>query len=161
MGALDKVVNAVGAELLQLRWVVRMPIPLYRHGLGWVFGSRILMLEMRGRASGRTRYVAVECVMRPGPRTVVIVSGFGQRSQWYRNLQADPQVRVSIGRIRSRKATAILLSRQESAELLRQFSEERGDELRHLVEIIARARPGEKVDLRAVRLELDDPTGTV
>ena len=68
--------------------MVRAPITLYRHGLGWVFGRRVLMLEHTGRRSGQARFVCLEVVERPGPDRVVIVSGFGERAEWYRNLHA-------------------------------------------------------------------------
>jgi hypothetical protein len=44
------------AKALHTRWVVRTPIGLYRAGLGFVFGSRLLMLEHRGRSSGARRF---------------------------------------------------------------------------------------------------------
>lgn len=146
----------VGAVLLRTRWFVRTPIPLYRAGLGWLFGSRILLLQHRGRHTGAARYVALECIMRPSPLTVYVASGFGLSSQWYRNLQADPQVRVSIGRIRSRPAVASLLTKHESEHELACYAERHGAELRHLVQTIAHAQADHRVDLRLVRLELHD-----
>lgn len=161
MAVIDTALTIAGAELLRSRWFVRLPIPAFRHGLGWVFGSRILMLQMRGRRSGKPRYVVVERVMRPDPDTIYIVSGFGDHSQWYRNLQADPDVLVSIGRIRSRPATAHLLTEDVSADLLRRYAAEHGAELRHLVHIIAKAQPDREVDLRLVQLQLASQAGRV
>ncbi|MGH7735078.1 MAG: nitroreductase family deazaflavin-dependent oxidoreductase, partial [Gemmatimonadales bacterium] len=36
---------AWAAGLLRVRWLVRAPIGLYRARLGFLFGSRLLMLE--------------------------------------------------------------------------------------------------------------------
>jgi len=49
-----------------MRAVVRAPITLYRHGLGWVPGRRALMLERTGRRSGQARFVCPEVAERPG-----------------------------------------------------------------------------------------------
>jgi hypothetical protein len=40
-------VAAWAARLLRVRWIVRAPVWLYRARLGFVFGSRLLMLEHR------------------------------------------------------------------------------------------------------------------
>jgi len=64
---LTQVVAARGAALLQVRWFVRSPIWLYRARLGFVFGSRLLMLEHVGRTSGHRRYVVLEVIARPAP----------------------------------------------------------------------------------------------
>ena len=58
------------------------------------------MLEHRGRRSGQARFVCLEVVDRPRPERIVIVSGFGERAEWYRNLRADPACFVSVGRLR-------------------------------------------------------------
>ncbi|HEY6742387.1 MAG TPA: hypothetical protein VI110_08510 [Lapillicoccus sp.] len=39
------VVGAVMAKMLTTRRVVRAPITVYRHGFGWLFGRRILLLD--------------------------------------------------------------------------------------------------------------------
>ena len=50
------------AALLRVRWLVRAPIWLYRAGLGFVFGSRFLLLQHRGRRTGQVRQVMLEVV---------------------------------------------------------------------------------------------------
>ena len=45
---------------LRTRWLVRMPVWLYRARLGFLFGNRLLMVEHIGRKSGRRRYVVLE-----------------------------------------------------------------------------------------------------
>ena len=74
---------------------MRAPIWLYRAGLGFVFGSRVLMLEHIGRKSGARRYVVLEVVGHPAPEIYIVASGFGEHAQWFRNLMAHPRVRVS------------------------------------------------------------------
>lgn len=59
------------------------PIWLYRARLGFVLGSRTLMLEHVGRKSGAKRYVVLEVVGHPAPDTYVVASGFGEHAQWF------------------------------------------------------------------------------
>jgi len=57
-----------------------VPVWLYRARLGFVFGSRLLMLEHAGRKTSARRYVVLEAIDQPSPRTYVVVSGFGDRA---------------------------------------------------------------------------------
>lgn len=102
----------LGGRILRTRWLVRAPIGLYRARLGALLGSRMLMLEHTGRTSGATRYVVLEVFGHPDPSTYLIVSGFGERAQWYRNLKADPRVRVWVG---SRRPAPALAERLDDA----------------------------------------------
>lgn len=111
------------AGLLRTRWLVRAPVWIYRSGLGVLVGSRLLMLEHRGRHSGLARYVVLEVVDRPAPGCYVVVSGFGTRAQWFRNIQADPQVRVSVGARRRSRATAHRLDARDAARALACYAE--------------------------------------
>ncbi|WP_227998973.1 nitroreductase family deazaflavin-dependent oxidoreductase [Nocardia australiensis] len=111
----------IGARALQTRWLVRTPIWIYRAGLGFLFGSRLLMLEHTGRHSGAQRFVVLEVVDKPQPDEYVIVSGFGTTAQWYRNIQANPQVRISTGFTRATTATATPMTDDESTTALAHY----------------------------------------
>ncbi|MFE3194573.1 nitroreductase family deazaflavin-dependent oxidoreductase [Nocardia sp. NPDC059240] len=113
--------SGVGARLLQTRWFVRAPIGLFRARLGFLFGRRMLMLEHRGRKSGEPRYVVLETVARPDAHTVIIASGFGTRSQWYRNLLASPACRITIGLHYRAPATARTLTPDEAKPVLAEY----------------------------------------
>lgn len=116
-------IDALAAGLLRNRRVVRAPIWLYQHGFGWLMGKRVLMLEHRGRTSGLPRFVCLEVVDGPTSDTIVIVSGFGERAQWYRNLRADPECYVSSGRRRRVPTQARFMSDDESAEALTRYKQ--------------------------------------
>ena len=118
---MDLSLSGIGARALRTRWFVRAPIGLYRHGFGRLLGNRILLLEHTGRTSGRPRYVCLEIVERPAPDRLVIVSGFGERAQWYRNLQADPRCFVSTGRMRRVPAAARFLTETEAAQAIERY----------------------------------------
>lgn len=112
----------VGAAFLRVRGFVRAPIWLYRTRLGFVFGARLLMLEHVGRISGLQRYVVLEIVDHPTPSRYVVVSGFGDRAQWFRNVEANPLVRVYLGSHTPASAIAHRLGSDASAESLGRYA---------------------------------------
>ncbi|WP_249423817.1 nitroreductase family deazaflavin-dependent oxidoreductase [Nocardioides coralli] len=114
---------ALGALVLRTPALARAPVPLYRHGLGWLLGPRLMMLEHRGRRTGEARYACLEVVERPEATRVVVASGLGERAQWYRNLRADPTCFVSVGRLRRRPATARVLGDAEASAVLERYRE--------------------------------------
>lgn len=109
------------ASLLRTQWLVRAPIALYRSGWGWLFGTRLLMIEHLGRKSHEPRYVVVEAVDR-GHNRIVVASGFGTKAQWYRNLKANGVAYLSTGRARRVRAHVRLLSPEDSAAALQLYA---------------------------------------
>ena len=80
-----------------LRLALRMPLTLFRLGLGDLLNAlRLLVLTTRGRKSGQARHVAVE-YRRHGSK-IYMISGWGERPDWYQNLLADPLVTIQLGR---------------------------------------------------------------
>lgn len=110
-----------GARLLRSRHLVRAPIWIYKMRAGAIFGSRLLMLEHIGRKSGAPRYVVLEVVDHPAPETYVVASGFGRKAQWFRNIQANPRVRVYTGSRRPAPATARVLDPSEADRTLASY----------------------------------------
>lgn len=70
------------------------------------------MVEHRGRVSGHRRYVVLEVIDHPTTDSYVVVSGFGDRAQWFRNVAAEPRVRVYLY---SRKPVAAIAKRLDAA----------------------------------------------
>lgn len=81
-----------------LRALFRTPVCLYRLGCGWLLGHRFLMLIHIGRRTGRRRFTVLEVIeyRKRGPEAVVL-SGFGRKADWLRNIRASPSVEVVIG----------------------------------------------------------------
>jgi deazaflavin-dependent oxidoreductase (nitroreductase family) len=80
------------------RWLFRAPLLVYRARLGWLFGRRLVMIEHRGRTSGRLRRVVVEVVVHdPVSGAVTVASGYGPTANWYRNLLATPDAHIVLG----------------------------------------------------------------
>lgn len=102
------------------RALARAPIPLFRWGAGRLLGPRLMLLEHRGRTSGLRRYVALE-VLERGPGVLVLVSGYGPGSQWFRNVRADPAVRVWTGTVEADPAVAEIMPADEVVERLERY----------------------------------------
>jgi deazaflavin-dependent oxidoreductase (nitroreductase family) len=83
-------------------WLKRafaLPNWLYAKGAGRVFGHRFVQLTHVGRRSGRTFHTVLE-VVRYVPTTgeTTVVSGFGPRADWLRNLEAAGRAELDFGR---------------------------------------------------------------
>jgi deazaflavin-dependent oxidoreductase (nitroreductase family) len=98
----------------------RLPVRLYRAHLGWVLGRRFVLVEHRGRLSGRVRDVVIEVVGREDG-TLLVASGYGTRSNWYRNLRADPRARVTTG-LRTWAVRAVPLTADEGAAVMSRYA---------------------------------------
>jgi deazaflavin-dependent oxidoreductase (nitroreductase family) len=120
--SLVDVAGRLASAFLHGRRLARAPLTVYRLGLGRLLGPRLLMLEHRGRRSGLTRQVCLEVVERPRPDVLRVVSGLGPRSQWYRNLLAEPRCRVSSGRLRRGAATAYPVPQAEASAALERYA---------------------------------------
>lgn len=115
----------VGARILRNRRLMRAPVWIYRARAGALLTSRLLMLEHIGRKSGERRYVVLEIIGRPTPETVVVASGFGAKAQWFRNIQANPNVRIYLGSHAPARATARVLDRAEADRVIAEYRAER------------------------------------
>lgn len=79
------------------------------------------MLTHIGRKSGLPREVVLEVVAHDkGDDTYVVASGWGKRSDWFRNVEHNPQAMVTTGRRRF-AACACRLSTDEAAQTLRDY----------------------------------------
>jgi deazaflavin-dependent oxidoreductase (nitroreductase family) len=71
---------------------------IWRLGLGqWLnawpqVGGRILVITHTGRVTGSVRRTPLNFAIVDGE--IYVTAGFGSRSDWYRNLKANPQVQV-------------------------------------------------------------------
>jgi deazaflavin-dependent oxidoreductase (nitroreductase family) len=92
--------NPQTEQLLQqgFRYLNKGMVFFWRLGLGkilnvWPDGSgRIMVIRHTGRRSGRTHYNPVNYCILNGD--VYCTAGFGVKSDWYRNLRANPQVEL-------------------------------------------------------------------
>ena len=73
-------------------------VSLWKMGLGkWInlwpqVGGRIMVIVHKGRKTGQTRYAPVNYALVDGE--LYCVAGFGEGTDWYRNVKANPDVEV-------------------------------------------------------------------
>lgn len=79
-----------------LKLLFKTPILLYRLGLGFLIGRLFMIMTTTGRKSGQPRRTAIEFHEFEGKPTVM--SGWGTKTDWYRNLEANPLATVQTWR---------------------------------------------------------------
>lgn len=132
------------------RLLFRLPIRLYRARLGFLLGKRFLLIEHRGRKSGKCRQVVVEVVVHdPLHDEVVVASGFGPKADWYLNVLAHPEVTIQLGS-RSWRARAVKLEAEEAAEAMVHYARRHPRAARGLSRFMGFRVDGSERDYRAV-----------
>ena len=112
--------------------VMRLPRPLYHHGLGRLLGHTFLLIAHEGRTTGKRREtVALVLAWNPETREAVVCSAWGE-TQWIRNLRARPALEIQTGGERfvprqrfldEDEAVAVAIAfREHHPRLLRLFS---------------------------------------
>jgi deazaflavin-dependent oxidoreductase (nitroreductase family) len=105
-----------------LRLLLRIPIWLYRIGLGWLLGERFLLLTHTGRKSGLSRRAVLEVVAHDREKDIYYVArGFGETTDWFLNIQKTPHVRIRTGH-RSFDALAMVLPAKYGEQILRDYA---------------------------------------
>ncbi|MBB6417849.1 nitroreductase family deazaflavin-dependent oxidoreductase [Streptomyces sp. AK010] len=100
------------------RLALRLPLLLYRTGLGPLFGKRLLLLHHTGRVSDLDRMTVLEVVsFDPAKPSWTVAAGFGPRADWYLNLCAQPKTLIRFGN-RPHAVTAHFLPPEAGAEIM-------------------------------------------
>lgn len=95
---------------------------LFRARLGFLFGRRSVVLEHKGRRTGRLRRTPLVAVGRSDD-SFVLCSNSGPDADWYRNVRAGPPIALWVGwgryavtqRFLAVSESATVLARYESA----------------------------------------------
>jgi deazaflavin-dependent oxidoreductase (nitroreductase family) len=104
------------------RWFFRAPVNLYRLGLGGLMGRRMVMIEHTGRTSGLPRQTVLESV-RYDEKSIDVAAAWGTKSDWYRNLEAEPRLEVSSGGLRGVPATSSVLDEKTAESVFAGYTE--------------------------------------
>lgn len=132
------------------RALFRLPLRLYRAHLGAVLGHRFVLINHVGRITGLPRQVVVEVVERdPASGAVTVASGFGPKSDWYRNLLAHPDVSIQTG-ARLRDVHAVVLTEEEAADAMAGYARRHPRAARALSKFMGFGVDGSEADYRAV-----------
>jgi deazaflavin-dependent oxidoreductase (nitroreductase family) len=85
-----------------------------------LFRSRcVMLLTTTGRRTGASRTMAVSFM--PVDDHFVVFSGWGVSSNWYRNLRANPEVTLTVGRRRTLATARVVEDPARRAALMRQM----------------------------------------
>jgi len=104
-----------------LRSVFRLPVYLYRWQLGWVLAHRFLLIGHKGRRTGALHQTVVEVLHYDSSSgEAVVMSGWGSRSDWFRNIEAAGSAEVVIGRRRF-PVTHRVLDEDEASRVLADY----------------------------------------
>ncbi len=149
-----------------LRFSLRLPILLYRLRLGWLLGGRLLLLTHTGRKSGRLRQTVLEVVEHDQDSgSYFIASGWGEKSDWYQNILAHPEVQVESGG-RNISARAVRLPEEQARRILQSYAQRhatsfqvlagrlmglRSSDPQELIEVMAHEMPVVEVVIRKDR----------
>lgn len=133
------------------RLLFRLPIRLYRMGLGWLFGGRLMLVNHVGRVTGKRRQVILEVIAHnPNDGSYVVASGWGPTAAWYRNVLHTPDVTIQVGR-RTIPVRGVPLPTDEGAEVFAQYaSQHRVAAELLLPRLMGFAVDGSEADFRAV-----------
>lgn len=103
------------------------PVLLHRLGLGPLLPPMFLIMTAPGRKSGRIYHTALEC--RSFGDSLWVVSGWGEQTQWYKNLRANPVVTLQHrGQIYAARATFID-DEEDRVRVMKRFRESMGAEV--------------------------------
>jgi deazaflavin-dependent oxidoreductase (nitroreductase family) len=107
-----------------LRFGLRLPILFYRIKLDWLLGDRFLMLTHTGRKSGLPRQTVIEVVKYDKvTNTYYVVSGWGEKSDWYQNIRKTPQVTIQV-RGRKSQTNAEFIPAEAAVDILKSYARE-------------------------------------
>ena len=83
----------------------------------------MLLLHHTGRVSGEPRENMLEIVQRDEENDVYyLASGFGKRSDWYKNIVKQPAVSITVGR-EKKQVTAAPLTPEENAVMMVDYAQ--------------------------------------
>lgn len=105
-----------------LRFGLRLPIWLYRLRLGWLLDNRFLLLTHTGRKSGLPYQTVIEVVRYDQKtNTYYVVSGWGEKADWYRNVRKSPHLTVEVGG-RKFKAMAEFIPLEKAVVIMEDYA---------------------------------------
>jgi deazaflavin-dependent oxidoreductase (nitroreductase family) len=103
------------------RWLLKAPSAIYAARAGRLLGHRFLLLRHLGRRSGRAHATVLEVLSwDEATREAIVMSGFGPRAQWLRNVLVAGEAEIEIAHERW-AASVRVLGPSEAAAVLADF----------------------------------------
>jgi deazaflavin-dependent oxidoreductase (nitroreductase family) len=114
----------------------RLPIWFYRLKLGWLMGHRFVLLTHTGRVSGKPRQAILEVIRYDkDTKTPYVASGFGDKSQWFKNITHTSKVHIQIGSKRF-PAIAKRLPEEEAVEVFKAYHGKHPNAIKNLSKMV-------------------------
>lgn len=130
------------------RAIYRAPIWLYKFNLGGLLGKRFLMLTHTGRKSGHQHQTVVEVVKHePEDTTFYIASGWGENSDWVKNITSNPRVEVQVGGQRW-EMIAKRLTTEQGEEAILDYAHRHPSAMMNLARVMGYELDGSEGDFR-------------
>lgn len=132
------------------RTLYRLPIRLFHLHLGWLLMGHFLLLTHIGRKSGMARQTVLEVLLHDRTKDVYyVMAGWGERSDWVKNIEKTPQVEISVGR-RHVHAIAKRLPPEEAESKVIAYGRQHPRLIRSLPRLLGYRTDGTEEDLRAL-----------
>ncbi|MFQ5859416.1 MAG: nitroreductase family deazaflavin-dependent oxidoreductase [Anaerolineae bacterium] len=136
------------------RMLYRLPIWLYRLRLGRLLGERFLLLNHIGRKSGLSRQAVLEVIRHDRVSdTYFVASGWGEKADWFRNIQKTPEVVIDVGR-RHLGAVAERLRQEQTERELLDYAQRHPTAFRALARLIGYRVTDSEEDVRALARQI-------
>jgi deazaflavin-dependent oxidoreductase (nitroreductase family) len=103
------------------RYIFKIPILLYRLGLGGFVGPHFLLLTTTGRKTGKIHRTPLEFTFDEKSGGYIVSAGWGGRTDWYKNALATPVVKLQVG-WKKFEAEAFPIPHREVAEQMLEIS---------------------------------------
>jgi deazaflavin-dependent oxidoreductase (nitroreductase family) len=132
------------------RLALRLPIWFYHAHLGWVLGTRFVLITHIGRKSGLPRQTVLEIVRYDrATGACVVASGWGVKSDWLKNVTVNPEIVYQVQN-RCRTGIAKRLSPDDGAQELLEYARHYRLAFRELSRFMGYQMDGSDEDIRAM-----------
>lgn len=132
------------------RVLYRLPIWLFRLHLGWLLMKHFLLLTHSGRKSGLPRKTVLEVLQHDKTSGIYYVfAGWGDQSDWVKNIEKTPQVVIDVGR-QPFRASATRLPHEEAESIVIAYARHHPRLMRILPRLLGYRVDGTEEDLRAL-----------
>lgn len=132
----------------------KLPNLIYNAGLGSLMGGRFLQLEHTGRKSGKQYKTVIEVVkFDPVGNKVYVASGFKHKSDWLKNITANPRVCINF---KGKRIIAVcqILDKKKAQEVLLDYAHQHALAMRELAKFMGYQIDGSDEDIRELAGDL-------
>ena len=127
----------------------RAPRYVYHLKLGFLFGERLIHLKHWGRKSGQLKETVIEVIDQDKINgTLYSASGFGEQSQWFKNISVNNAVFVTVKNTEF-KAIASVLSADEATQILLRYARAHPNSIKGVARLSGYEMDGSEKDIIA------------